>query len=228
MRRRRRIAIGVAAVLLLLVGMVVGRRTAEPPQPDARPAATVTVRAESRQPAAAALRPSARAQYARTREGAVTAAAAHLRALAGPDLLDARAVRVALNAIASSQARDDLIRAYEIAAAEAGERLGADASPPAGVVLRATPVGYQVDGFHRDAATISIWRVGIVASGAVEPRQSWRTESVSLVWEGGTWKLDAVRSSPGPTPPLAGSPPSPPSDLSAAIPSFQEFSRELP
>ncbi len=226
--RRPWIAIGAAAILLLLVGLAVGRRTLEPPRRDAEPAVTITVPAENREPTSSVLPRSPTAPYARTREGAVTAAAAHLRALGGPDVVDVRAIRATLNAIASSHARDDLIRAYELAAAEAGERLGVDASASPALVLRGTPVGYRVDAFDRDAATISIWRVGIVASRAVEPRQSWRTETVSLVWEDGAWKLDAVRSSPGPTPPLAGSPPSPPSDLSAAIPTFEEFSRELP
>ena len=88
------------------------------------------------------------------------------------------------------------------------------------IVVRAAPVGYRVAGYARDAATVSIWRVGVVGSGAtVEPQQSWRTETVSLVWEGGTWKIASLRSTPGPTPPLAAAA-TPPAQLFAAVPEF--------
>ena len=52
------------------------------------------------------------------------------------------------------------------------------------IVLRSVPVGYRVERFSPKAATIAVWYVGIVGSGAtVQPQQSWRTQVVSLVWE---------------------------------------------
>lgn len=184
---------------------------------------------ETRPPASDPGEPAQPARYARTEDGAVAAAAAYVRRLTGPGMLDARVVRTTLAGIASAQSRDDLGEAYELAAAQARERLGIGTTPEPAVVLRAAPVGYRVDGFHRDAATVSVWRVGIVGtSTTLEPRQSWRTETVSLVWERDTWKIDAVRSATGPTPPLAGPPASPASDLFAAVPTFEEFARELP
>jgi hypothetical protein len=227
--RRRWLAFGLAALLLLVAGIAIGRRMTEPRQPSAEPAVIVTVPAETRaadetpEPSRAVDSP-----FARTPEGAATAATDYLSALSGPALLDRAAVSRTLAAIVSAGSRDELIGAYQTAADRAREQLGVgDASSPS-VVLRAASVGYRVDGFQPNAATVSVWRVGIVGSSAsIPPRQSWRTETVSLVWEDGTWKIDAVRSSPGPTPPLTGTL-TDGADLAAAIPTFKEFSRELP
>ncbi|MGH3038335.1 MAG: hypothetical protein ACRDLZ_02855 [Gaiellaceae bacterium] len=226
--RRRWLLLVFAALLLLALGIAVGRQTAEPAEPRAQPAATVTVTApdsEGPQPESAQ-QPSG---YARTPEGAVGAATAYIRELAGPAIVDPAAVRTTLTAIASDESRDALIHAYELAAQQTRERLGIQTASDPDLVLRTAAVGYRVDGFHPDAATVSIWRLGIVGSGtSVEPSQSWRTETVSVVWEDGTWKLDAVRSSPGPTPPLAGRGATPPADLAAAIPAFEAFAHERP
>ena len=83
-------------------------------------------------------------------------------------------------------------------------KLGADTVPRPVIVLRSVPVGYRVERFSSADATIAIWYVGIVGSGAtVQPQQSWRTQVVSLVWEAGAWKVSSFASSSGPTPPLS-------------------------
>jgi hypothetical protein len=229
--RRRWLAFGLAALLLLAAGIAIGRRTTASGQPAAQPAATVTVTvpAEARAPTDAAK--PARAPdspFARTPEGAAAAAAAYVSALSGPALLDRAAVSRTLAAIVSTGSRDELIGAYQTAAGRVREQLAVENASDPSVVLRAASAGYRVDGFQRNAATVSVWRVGIVGSGASVPlRQSWRTETVSLVWEDGTWKIDAVRSSPGPTPPLAGTS-TEAAELAAAVSTFEEFTRELP
>ncbi len=230
--RRRWLPLALAALLLLALGIAVGRRTAEPAESRTRPAATLTVTAPSSngsEPESEEPQASQSSGHARTPEGAVAAASAYLAALAGPTLVDTAAVRATLTAIASAKSRDGLVRAYELAASQAREQLGVETASDPDLLLRTVSVGYRLDGFHPDAATISIWRLGIVGSGTtVAPQQSWRTETVSLVWEDGTWKLDAVRSSPGPTPPLAGPEATPPTELVAAIPAFVPFARERP
>jgi hypothetical protein len=227
--RRRWLAFGLAALLLLAAGIAIGRPTTEPRQPSAEPAVIVTVPPETH--TAEETPESSRAvdsPFTRTPEGAATAATAYLSALSGPALLDRAAVSRTLAAIVSVGSRDELIGAYQTAADRAREQLGVGDASAQSVVLRSASVGYRVDGFQPHAASISVWRVGIVGSGAsIPPRQSWRTETVALVWEDGTWKIDAVRSSPGPTPPLAGTL-TDGADLAAAIPTFEEFSRELP
>jgi hypothetical protein len=228
---RRWLALGLASLLLLAIGLAIGRGTTESERPEARPAVTITVPApasERGQPESET-RPDPRPSgYARTPDGAVAAATAYVAELGGPNILDPAAMRRTLTAIASTTSRDNLVRAYESAASHARDQLGVRTATDPDIVLRASSVGYRVDGFQRATTTVSIWRVGIVGSSAtVEPRQSWRTETVSLVWEDGTWKVDAVRSSPGPTPPLAG-PAATPAELFATMPRFEEFTRELP
>jgi hypothetical protein len=86
-----------------------------------------------------------------------------------------------------------------------------------------------VDEFGREEATVSIWRVGIVASDpTVEPQQAWRTQTVSLVWEDEAWKIASFGSVPGPTPALDITSVSPPADLFASVPRFEEFDGVVP
>jgi hypothetical protein len=224
-RRRRWILSGLAGVVLVAVGIAIGSRIAAPngtgdattvvgPSPRAAPtrARTKTMRS------------------AHTPAGAVAAAAASVELLDGPALLDSIRVRRLVNRLAASSVRDGLARAYEQGATQARARLAADSVPAPVVILRAALVGYRIDSFTPSAATVAVWRVGIVGSGAtVPPQQSWRTETVSLVWEHRAWKVASFASAPGPTPPLptvvgataAG-------DLFAEIPRFQEFSHALP
>ena len=228
--RRSWIALGIAAVVLLAVGVALGRRIGGSEAAPARPVVTVTVpapQAPGRRVARSESRSDATlADYARTRGGAVEAATAYLGALDGPVLLDLAAVRRTVTAIASTDSRESLARGYELAARQVRDQLGVGTAPEPVVVIRSAPVGYRVDDFSLRAATVSIWRVGIVGSGAtVEPRQSWRTETVSLVWEDATWKVAALSSSPGPTPPLAVSVVTPPAELFVSIPEFEEFTR---
>lgn len=230
--RRRWPLLALAPLLLLALGVAIGTRTADPAEPGARPTATVTVttpKTPGRVAESEETQASQAGGYARTPEGALAAATAYLAALAGPTLVEPASVRATLTAIASAESRDALVRAYELAAAQARQQLGVETGSDPDLLLRTASVGYRVDGFHPDAATISIWRLGIVGSGTtVAPQQSWRTETVSLAWEDGTWKLDAVRSSPGPTPPLAGPGATPSADLAAAMSTFEAFAHESP
>jgi hypothetical protein len=227
--RRRWLALGLVAVLVFAIGMAIGRQ-GDSPEAASPPTATVTVTETG-----AALRPArkadkARSGFARTPEGAVSAAATYIGSLDGRVLVDPAKVRRRLTDIASSEAREGLIRAYTAAAEQTRTQLGIGTVPEPVVILRASPVGYRVDRFTPLAATVAIWRVGIVGSGATaEPQQSWRTETVSLVWEKRTWKVAALRSEPGPTPPLPTSAAmSTASELFTSVPQFEEFELELP
>jgi hypothetical protein len=224
--RRRWLALGLVAVLILAIGMAIGRQS-DSPQAASPATATVTVTEASRP---ARRTDNTESGFARTREGAVSAAATYIGSLDGPALVDPATVTRRLTDITSSEARAGLIRAYVVAAEQARTQLGIGTAPEPIVILRASPVGYRVDRFTPRAATIAIWRVGIVGSGATaEPQQSWRTETVSLVWEKKTWKVDALRSEPGPTPPLpAAATTSTATELFTSIPEFEEFERELP
>ena len=227
--RRRLLAPGLVAVLIFTIGMAIGR------QGDSQEAAsplTATVTVTETGPAS---RPASRAQnaaagFARTRDGAVEAAAAYVGSLDGRALVDPATLRRRLTDIASSEAREGLIRAYLAAAEQTRTQLGLETAPKPIVILRASPVGYRVDRFTPLASTVAIWRVGIVGSGATaEPQQAWRTETVSLVWEAERWKVAALSSKPGPTPPLPRTAAtSTAAELFTSVPQFEEFERELP
>jgi hypothetical protein len=132
--------------------------------------------------------------------------------------------------LASTESRAQLTAAFEQASLQTRAKLGMATAPTPVILLRTVPVGYRVERFSRSSATIAIWYVAIVGSGAtVQPQQSWRTQDVSLVWEDGAWKVASFRSSAGPTPPLSTSEvPDSSGELFATIPHFKDFSRAEP
>lgn len=228
-RRRswRILAVFVAALALVGIGIAIGNRTAAPrraAQPSAVTTSLSVTRTTPRPP-----RPG-RVPPAPTRASAVAAAARSITAFDGDVLLQPAHLRAVIARIASAASRAQLTAAFAEASAQTRAKLGAGTVPTPVIVLRSVPIGYRIERFSTSSATVAVWYVGIVGSGAtVQPQQSWRTQVVSLVWEDRSWKVSAFRSSAGPTPPLstaevAGSA----SDLFAAIPRFEEFTRAEP
>lgn len=224
-RRTRVLAVLITALGLLALGIAIGSRIASPPDP----ATPLTAAAVGPSPVE---RPSdsANAASSRSPAGAVAAAARSITAFDGDVLLEPARLRAVVVRIASRGSRPQLLAAFVEASVQTRAKLGADTAPEPVIVLRSVPVGYRVERFSPDAATVSVWYVGIVGSGAtVPPQQSWRTQVVSLVWEAGGWKVSAFASSPGPTPPLtSGEVAQEPGDLFSAMPRFEEFDRALP
>ncbi len=229
-RRRSWLTLGLAGILLLAIGAAIGSRGS--PEPDTVETHTVTVSTPEAKANAVAGKPArdgGGSGYERTRDGAAAAATAYIGALDGPAILDEPRLHKTLASITAAESLDGLVRAYEQAARHTRERLGVATSPEPVVILRTVPVGYRIDRFTPDAATVSLWRVGIVGSGAtVKPQQTWRTETVSLIWERETWKVASFRSSPGPTPPLVASAPTPAAELFVLVPAFEDFARAIP
>jgi hypothetical protein len=166
----------------------------------------------------------------RTRASAVQAAVRSITAFDGDVLLEPARLRAVVARIASRASHLQLLAAFSEASAQTRAKLGADTVPTPVIVLRSVPIGYRVERFSPDEATISVWYVGIVGSGAtVQPQQSWRTQLVELVWEAGSWKVSSFASAQGPTPPLSSSGVTDgPGELFATIPSFEEFDRAEP
>jgi hypothetical protein len=218
------VAAGAAA--LFAIGIVIGTRIASPEHPSVR---VVTERAAPTSAAQAPGRP-ANAPSAHTRAGAVAAAARSITAFAGDVLLEPSRLRTLVVLMTSSASRAQLIEAFEEASAQTRAKLAADTVPRPVIVLRAVPVGYRIEQYSQEAARVAVWYVGVVGSGAtVQPQQSWRTQTVTLVWEDRVWKVSSFESSAGPTPPLSTAEPAePPGALFAAIPRFEEFERAEP
>jgi hypothetical protein len=227
-RNSRRVLVWAsAAVALLGIGIAIGSRIASPSHataPEVTRTATseATTSAQSSRPAPVPAAP--------TRSGAIAAAARSITAFDGDVLLRPQRLRLVVDRIASGHSRAQLITAFDEASAQTRAKLGAGTVPAPVIVLRSVPVGYRVERFSTSNATVDIWYVGIVGSGAtVQPQQSWRTQIVSLVWEGATWKVSSFQSSAGPTPPLStAEAPGSPAELFAAIPRFEEFSSSGP
>ncbi len=226
-RSKRIVAGAVAALALLGLGIWIGSRIAAPTETAPSLGAETSI-ADDRSSAIPA-RP-ARSSNAPTRAGAVSAAARSITAFSGDVLLNPTRLRAVVSQIASKASRPLLLAAFNEASIQMRTKLGAATVPQPVIVLRSLPIGYRVERFSKAQARVSVWYVGIVGSGAtVEPQQSWRTQVVDLVWEGGAWKVDSFASSPGPTPPLSATEATAqPGDLFAAIPRFEEFRRAEP
>lgn len=209
---------GAVALALLAVGIAIGRSTVDTPEPQAVAPATTDAS------------PSARPRRSddtsrRTRSGAVRAARLAVTAFDGDVLLDSTRVRQVVGRIAAREAQAALVDAFVRASAQTRAKLGVDTIPRPVTLLRSIPAGYRVEHFTPNEATVSIWYVGIVGSGAsIEPQQSWRTQIVAVTWESGEWKVRSFDSARGPTPPLSGAETaSTPSDLFEAASRFTEF-----
>jgi hypothetical protein len=220
-RPRRHTLLWTAAVAVVLaIGIVIGTRLASPGSSEV----VVTERAAPTTRAAQAPGRHANSTEMHTRIGAVAEAARSITAFAGNVLLEPARLRAVVAAIASSGSRAQLIEAFEEASAQTRAKLGADTVPRPVIVLRAVPLGYRIEDYSQAKATVAVWYLGIVGSGAtVQPQQSWRTQTVSLVWEEGGWKVNSFASSAGPTPALATAEADAPGALFTAIPRFREF-----
>jgi hypothetical protein len=201
-----------AAAVLLAIGIALGSSIGSP-QATTR---VVTEQVAPRNAHAEAASPHSRA-------GAVATAARAITAFSGSVLLDPTRLREVVARIAASSSRPQLTEAFEEASAQTRAKLGASTVPRPVIVLRAVPVGYRIERYSPEDAMVAVWYVGVVGSGAtVQPQQSWRTQTVSLAWQHGGWKVASFASSTGPTPTLATQSDTP-AVLFAAIPRFQEF-----
>jgi hypothetical protein len=238
------------ALVLFLGGLLVGRATtsrgtaAGPVETPATSAATATP-----QPAASATTPPAQAQpaatsrvgprevvsgvpvgYQRSQQGAVAAAANYARVLSGDLILDRSTRRKAIAALAAPEALERQQRAWDQAAAllSKGLRIG-DGGPKDGtVLLRAVPVGWRLEQYSDDRATVAIWvtSVGGTFTGSpndVPVREAWGTTTVELRWVDGDWKQLKATNTDGPVPIADSATPTAASQLVPEANNFKEF-----
>lgn len=222
---RRRLPLIGAALLLLAVGLAIGRISAPGGQgPTAGPVAQVDppVPSTPSNPVGPAMVPGAP-----THEGAARAAAQALSSLADARLLESRAARRAVVAqIAPSGYRAELNplvdRTYDYLAGV----LGAPALRGE-VVLRMTPLGYRVEAFTPRRATVAVWQVTLLATPERAAVAAWSTSRAELSWSGGRWRVERFGvDTPGPAPSVtAPAAPTKPGRFVSAARGFSPFSR---
>jgi hypothetical protein len=223
----RSVPVKIAGALVLVgIGFAMGDALNSSQRTTAASVATVTVT----RPAETTPGRQTPAPPVPTPAGAITAAARSITAFDGTVLLDPDRVKAVVKRIASAESRASLLSAFEQASTQTREKLGASTAPSPVIVLRSVPLGYRIVRYSTREATVAVWYVGIVGSGAtIQPQQSWRTQVVTLVWEDNAWKVNSFASSDGPTPPLSTAEiPGTPAQLFGSIPLFKEFSGAAP
>lgn len=160
--------------------------------------------------------------FARTREGAVAAAAAFVttgQALLDMDPLAAsEAVRRMAAAVTADAQVDDVLKRL----AAARETLATGSGP---VVYWQATLAWRVDGYTPERARVAVWNVGVLSrEGVAPPQAGWAVSSFDLVWERGDWRIWAETITPGPAPlPDDSAAPATSAQLAAALDGFTDF-----
>jgi hypothetical protein len=165
--------------------------------------------------------------YQHSEQGAVAAAANYARVLSSTLILDRGKRRAAIEALAAPEALDRQQRAFDQAVASLSKGLGvADGAAGDGtVLLRAVPVGWRLEEYTGDRATVAIWVTSVAgtlgtSAGGVPVREAWGTTTVKLRWVDGDWKQLQSTTTDGPVPIGDTATPTAASQL---IPEAQEF-----
>lgn len=193
-RHRRRLRLLGAGALVLLLGVVLGGLLLPSGGGERRVSESVVGRLPGPTSPPAAEPP---ASSERTPTGAARAAARALSALADPGLLASPARRRAVVAdLAVPRYRSELAPLFDRTYSYLADTLG-----PGEVVLRMTPVGYRVEVFSPQRATVAVWQVTLIGSTGREPIAAWATSRAELVWSRGGWRVERFGAdTPGPTP----------------------------
>jgi hypothetical protein len=180
----------LAAVVLFLGGLVVGRATMTRSQGEVQaPATTAAAPASTAATAAAPAAPSTAAApqagtaaanpvgprrfehgvgvgYARSQAGAVAAAANYSMVLSSALILDDASRRAAIDTLAAPEARRRLQRAFDEAVGSLRAGLGMTGAAADGtrVLLRATPVGWRVEEYGGGKAKVALWVTSVGGS----------------------------------------------------------------
>jgi hypothetical protein len=238
------------AVVLFLGGMVLGRATmardqtgavapaTSPPAATTAPSPTVAATPGSTAAPAKTAEGAGPSRvkngvgigYARSREGAVAAAANYTQVLSSGLILDEAKRRAAIDTLAAPEAKARLQRTFDQAVAQIrkGFGLSGAAGGSASVLMRATPVGWRIDNYGDGSATVAIWMTSVGGSvggaeGSVPVREAWGITTVALRWVRGDWKQVQSTTTDGPVPIADVAPPTAAPDLIGAAEEFKEF-----
>lgn len=202
--RRRRgawVVVAIALAAAFFAGIAVSRGN---PDGAARPVLAASPAADApdleRRSGPTAVIDGAPAGFARTPDGAVTAAAAFVTT--GQALLDVDplSAETAVRQMASIAGADRQVRDALEDLAGLREALRSGSGP---IVFRQGVLATRLVASTDVAATVEVWSVGVLTRRGIAPPQAgWRTSRLELVWERGDWHIDRETVEPGPAPVL--------------------------
>jgi hypothetical protein len=242
----------LAALVLFLGGLVVGRatmtRSQDPapaaPNPPAAATTAPTPAAAAPQGTAAATKAGAATSrvgprqvengvgvgYAHSQQGAVAAAANYTRVLSSTLILDTTGRRKAIDTLAAPEARTRLKKTFDQAVVSLQKGLGVTGAADDGaqVLLRAAPVGWRVERYTGDTARVAVWVTSVGGSiggakGPVPIVEGWGTTTVDLRWVKDDWKQVESITTDGPVPIADVAPPTAAPELVSQANEFKEF-----
>lgn len=190
-----RLALVGAAVLLLAIGLAVGRWTAGSNKP-----VSPGVASSPRVPAPAPPPSASGDNGQRTRSGAVAAAASAMTALARPDLLfDPERRRTVVSEVAAPAYAGELTSLFDRGYEHMAHELSGSA--PSRVLMRLVPLGHRVERFSPSRARVAVWQVLLLGAPGGRVVASWSTSRADLIWTSGGWRVARFTSDePGPGP----------------------------
>ena len=146
-----------------------------------------------------------RAGSARSRAGAILAAARLQQRFADPAVLAPEVLRRRVEASATPDFAATMLRANEPGARRlAGGPVGLGLRAGIATVYFATPIGYRLLSYSPHRARVLLWGFTVLGNAAsVEPRAYFGTSRTDLLWSPGGWKIAGTWASFGPTPKLA-------------------------
>jgi hypothetical protein len=162
------------------------------------------------------------ADFARSKDGAVAAAARYVTT--GQLLLDLDplAAEAAVRHMASIVTADQQVADTLAKLAAARDALSDGTGP---IRFSQAVLAQRLDSYTPSRARVSVWSVGVLSRLDVAPPQaSWSTSTLELVWETGDWRIRSETITPGPAPMLdASAAPATSAELDTALHGFTEF-----
>ncbi|MDW6061719.1 hypothetical protein SAZ11_31465 [Streptomyces sp. FXJ1.4098] len=147
--------------------------------------------------------------FAKTEQGAQSAAANYAVALGSADMLNRERrhgiVTQAFTSAAAGPLQTKLDKAYST---ETLRKIGLDANGKAAdgmtYISRTVPVGTKITKYAADTATVAVWCTGVFGTageGSTNPvTNDWITMTLKLRWAGNDWKVESFSQQDGPAP----------------------------
>jgi hypothetical protein len=212
---------------------------APPEVPSAGSSATSTPASDGRATLAAAslpggataLRAGVPVGYAKTQEGAQSAAVNYAVAYGSADMFVPERRHAIVAAIVERASRQDLSKELDQAFSAVGKGYQLDESgqAPEGLtfISRTAPIGVRLVAFGGGRATVEVWTTGIVGlagDGSPTPvTEAWTTATVQLQWSDKDWKWVSFIQRDGPVPGSGLQTASSAADVVAGVKDFAEL-----